>query len=99
MNQRRASLTSPLTRVYKQVLALMLRPFSGLSQETREIIGFCALVAATTLLLARPTTQALPENYAEGEIVRRTVTAPDDLSIADPGENGRRQDALNKGQK
>ena len=93
MNQRRVNLISPLERVYKKALAQLTLPFSSLTQGTREIIGFCALIALTTLLLARPTVPALNEAYNEGDIVRRTITAPSDIIVTDASETQRRQQA------
>jgi hypothetical protein len=91
MNQRRASLTSPLERAFKQAQAFALRPFARLSPATREVIGFCVLVAATMLLLARPAQQTAFETYNEGDVVRRTVTAPSDLRVPDEAETERRR--------
>lgn len=93
MNQRRANLTSPLERAFKTALAQVTLPFSRLSPATREVVGFCALIAVSTLLLARPTQPALTELYNEGDVVRRTIAAPADIVVTDPSETERRQQA------
>ena len=46
------------------------------------VIGFVALAAVTTVLVARSRSQA-PANYREGEIVTSSVVAPTDIQIED----------------
>lgn len=98
MNPRRANLSTPWGRASKRLWRRAETAFMELKPRTRNGLGFGLLVVMTTLLLARPVQQALPENYLEGDIVRRTVVSPTDLVVVDQAETERRQKAARDAQ-
>jgi putative nucleotidyltransferase with HDIG domain len=72
-----------------------MRPLRYLRPTTRFLIGFFALAALSTLLLAR-THSALTsaEVYQEGDVVRADVIAPADITAEDSRQTeSRREDA------
>ena len=91
MNARRANLSSPFARAGKRLRARGQMLLARLAPRTQAVLGLALLVLLTTLILARPMQQALPEKYIEGDIVRRTVVAPTDLTVPNQAETERRQ--------
>jgi putative nucleotidyltransferase with HDIG domain len=94
---RRPRFDSPLTQARKLLLPAFARPLKWFRPATRFLIGFFALAALTTLLLAR-TRSALTsaEVYQEGEVVRAAVVAPADISVEDVRETERRREAARR---
>jgi membrane-associated HD superfamily phosphohydrolase len=90
-SKRRARLVSPLARARNTALEFLVRPFKRLSAKTRFGITFLIFVVVTTLLLGDPFSRVPTENYKEGEVVRRTIHAPTDISGVDATETERRK--------
>ncbi len=89
MTNRRPRFISPLTRVRNVVLSIAMRPFRRFSPNTRLILGALALVAVSTLLLANTFSRPAIEVYKEGDVVRRTIISPDDITDQDRKETGK----------
>jgi cyclic-di-AMP phosphodiesterase PgpH len=83
MSTRRPRFTSPLDRARNAVLAVVMRPLHLLSPTTRFLLGFAVIVLTTTLLLFNSYTRVPAEFYREGDVVRRTVVAPEDIAGVD----------------
>jgi putative nucleotidyltransferase with HDIG domain len=60
--------------------------------RTRFIIGCCALVILTTLLLVN-VSSGFTDTYKEGEILNKTVVVPADITTIDAAETERRRQA------
>lgn len=73
----------------ESALMRLIRPFQRFSPTARLVIGTALLAVVTTLLLAHPLSQAAIETYREGDIVRRTVVAPTDITAVDIREQER----------
>lgn len=93
MTQRRPSLTSPAAKARDAALRFLLRPFNWLSPTARFYLGFGLLVVITTLLLADTFSRRTGESYHEGDVVRRTVIAPADITGVDVPETEKRRTA------
>ncbi len=94
MSQKhRRRFTSPLDRVRNAVLGFLFRPFSRFRPRTRFFIFYGLFVVATTLLLVNANSRVSVENYREGDVVRRTVIAPADISVPDLAETEKRREA------
>ncbi|HYY58275.1 MAG TPA: HDIG domain-containing protein [Pyrinomonadaceae bacterium] len=61
----------------------MLPLHRWLSPTTRFALGFALIVVTTTLLLLNSYTRVPAEFYREGDVVRRTVIAPEDIAGVD----------------
>lgn len=83
MSTRRPRFTSRMTTVRHRVLEFVMRPLDWLSPATRFAIGFALIVIVTTLLLVNSYTRVPAEFYREGDVVRRTVIAPEDIAGVD----------------
>jgi len=81
---------TPFGQARDRLVAYAMRPLMALRPRTRFIIGCCSLVIITTLLLIGYST-SFSENYKEGDIVRRTVVVPADITTADGSETDRRR--------
>ncbi len=84
---------TPLSQTRDAVLQFFVRPFYALEPRTRFLIGFGFLVIITTLLLSHTYWPGFSEDYKEGDIVRRTVVAPSDITIVDITETEKRREA------
>ena len=65
------------------MLELLARPTHLLSPSTRFGLGFLLIVVVTTLLLVNTYTRVPAEFYRAGDVVRRTVIAPEDIAGVD----------------
>src|ERR1043165_1392353 len=83
MSTRRPRFTSRMTTVRNRVLEFVMRPLSWLSPATRFALGFALIVITTALLLINSYTRVPAEFYREGDVVRRTVIAPEDIAGVD----------------
>jgi putative nucleotidyltransferase with HDIG domain len=75
------------------VLGFVVRPFRQFTPRTRLFIIYGFFVVVTTLLLVNSSSRGLTESYQEGEVVRRTVIAPTDISVMDWTETEKRRAA------
>src|SRR5205085_9179284 len=91
--RRRPRFTSRLDRARNAVFALIVRPFKAFNPTTRFFIAYGFFVIVTTLVLANASTRTVTENYQEGEVVRRTVISPADISVMDWAETEKRRAA------
>ncbi len=73
-------------------MRMLVYPFNLFAPETRLIIGFIGLVIVTTLLLLSYSS-GFTENYRVGDIVKRTVVAPADITTVDIAETEKRRAA------
>ena len=88
----RPRFTTPLTQARDAFARYLVRPFKVFQPRTRLIVGFAFLVVITTLLLLSGYSTSFSEDYKEGDIVRRTVVAPADITTTDILETERRRD-------
>lgn len=89
----RPRFTTPLTQARDAFARYMVRPFEVFQPRTRLLVGFAFLVVVTTLLLLSSYSSGFSENYKEGDIVRRTVVAPADITTTDTLETEKRRAA------
>jgi putative nucleotidyltransferase with HDIG domain len=92
-DHRRQRFVSPLDRARNNVLGFILRPYRWFAPATRFFIVYGFFVVLTTLLLINSHSRGSVENYSEGDIVRRTVIAPADISVVDWTETEKRRGA------
>src|SRR5215210_2516326 len=92
-NRRRQRYTSPLDRARNTALRYILRPYRWFAPARRFYIVYGFFVIVTTLLLFNSHSRGFIESYDEGEIIRRTVTAPADISVMDWTETEKRRGA------
>ena len=90
---RRPRFTTPLTRARDTFANYLIRPFELFEPRTRLIVGFGFLVIVTTLLLFSAYSSGVNEDYKEGDVVRRTVVAPADMTAIDTSQTERRRAA------
>ncbi len=88
----RPRFTTPLTRARDTVARYLISPFETFRPRTRFNIGFAVLVMVTTLLLLSGYSTGFSEEYKEGEVVRRTVVAPTDITTIDILETEKRRE-------
>ncbi|HYG79496.1 MAG TPA: HDIG domain-containing protein [Pyrinomonadaceae bacterium] len=91
--RRRQRFNSPLDRARNAVLGFLTRPFTRFRPRTRFFIFYGLFVVVTTLLLVNANSRVSVENYHEGDVVRRTVIAPADISVPDLAETEKRREA------
>ncbi len=89
----RPRFTTPLSRARDTFARYLLRPFEVFQPRTRLLVGFAFLVIVTTLLLLSGYSSGFSEDYKEGDIVRRTVVAPADITTTDILETEKRRAA------
>ena len=88
---RRPSFNTPLSDASERALRALKHPFLLLRPTHRFLLGFFALAALTTLLLARThSTLTSADIYQVGDIVRADVVAPADIT----GEDARQTETL-----
>lgn len=90
-NRRRQRFTSPLDRVRNALLGYILRPYRWVAPSKRFYFVYGFFVIVTTLLLINTQSRGFIDSYAEGDIVRRTVIAPADISVMDWTETEKRR--------
>ena len=83
---------TPFGQARDRFVAFVMQPLMVLRPRTRFIIGCCALVLLTTLLLTSYST-GFSENYKVGDVVRRAVVVPTDITSVDVAETERRRAA------
>jgi cyclic-di-AMP phosphodiesterase PgpH len=83
MSKRRPRFTSRMNRASNAVLEFVMRPLQWLSPTARFVLGFALIVTTTTVLLFNSYTRVPAEFYREGDVVRRTVIAPEDIAGVD----------------
>ena len=94
---RRPRFSTPLSEARGRALALVKRPLQALRPTTRFLIGFFALAALSTLLLARThSSLTSAEVYQEGDIVRADVVAPADITAEDARQTEARREAARR---
>jgi putative nucleotidyltransferase with HDIG domain len=86
MSRRRPNLISPIARIQNAAIKFLTRPFKWFSPPKRLIIVFVLFVVVTTLLLSNPFSRVSFDSYKEGEVARKTVYAPADISGVDTTE-------------
>jgi hypothetical protein len=72
-----------MKRARDAALRFVTLPLQWLSPTTRFALGFALIVVVTTLLLLNSYTRVPAEFYREGDVVRRTVIAPEDIAGVD----------------
>jgi cyclic-di-AMP phosphodiesterase PgpH len=87
----RPRFTTPLSRARDAFARYLVRPFEVFKPRTRLLVGFAFLVVITTLLLVAGYSSGFSEEYKVGDIVRRTVVAPADISAIDQVETDKRR--------
>lgn len=89
----RPRFTTPLTRARDAFAKQLVRPFQVFPPRIRFFAGFAFLVIVTTLLLLSGYSFGFAEDYKEGDIVRKTVVAPADITTIDIAETEKRRAA------
>jgi putative nucleotidyltransferase with HDIG domain len=90
-NRRRQRFTSPLDRARNTVIGAVLRPYRWFHPSKRFFIVYGFFVVVTTLLLVNSHSRVFIESYEEGDVARRTVVAPADISVMDWTETEKRR--------
>ncbi len=88
----RPRFTTPLTRARDAFVRFLVRPFDALNPRARFLLGFGLLVTVTMLLLSDYSPD-FTEQYRVGDVVRRTVVAPADITTIDFAETEKRRAA------
>lgn len=83
---------TPLSAARDKLLGYALRPLMVFKPRTRFIIGCCALVILTTLLLVN-VSSGFTDKYKEGEVLNKTIVVPADITTVDMAETERRRQA------
>src|SRR6185436_1883759 len=76
-----------------KAVAYAIRPLMYFRPRTRFLIGCGILVLLTTLLLLSSRSTGFTENYRLGDVLTRSVVAPNDLTAVDTAETERRKAA------
>ena len=84
---------TPLSQARDKLVAYATRPLLVFRPRTRFLIGCSVLVLLTTLLLFTNRFSTFNENYQVGEVVGRSIIAPEDLTAVDQAETERRKTA------
>ncbi|HYJ47941.1 MAG TPA: HDIG domain-containing protein, partial [Pyrinomonadaceae bacterium] len=91
--RRRPRFTTRFERARNAALGWVARPFRWFRPTTRFFIVYSLFVVATTLLLVNANSRTVSETYQEGEVVRRTIISPADISVMDWTETEKRRAA------
>ena len=83
---------TPFSEARDKLLGYALRPLMAFPRRTRFIIGCCALIILTSLLLINYST-GFSENYREGEVLTKAIVVPADITTVDINETERRRAA------
>jgi len=78
-----------MSQARDKLVAYALRPLMVFQPRTRFLIGFCALVILTTLLLLTNRASTFSENYKLGDVLGRSIIVPADLTAVDQVETER----------
>jgi cyclic-di-AMP phosphodiesterase PgpH len=92
--RRRPRFTSKLDRARNAALEFLLRPFRWFRPTTRFFIIYGLFVVITTLLIINANSRVVTETYQEGEVIRRTIISPADISVTDSAETEKRREAI-----
>ena len=84
---------TPLSQARDTFVRYLVRPFYVFEPRTRFLVGFGALVIATMFLLLSGYSFGFAESYKEGEVVRRTIVAPADITTTDVADTEKRRAA------
>src|SRR6185503_4241147 len=76
---------TPFSAARDKLVGYALRPLMAFEPRTRFIIGCCALVILTTLLLVN-VSSGFTDTYKEGEVLNKTVVVPADITTIDAAE-------------
>ncbi len=82
---------TPFSEARDTLARYSIRPLEVFRPETRLVVGFLFLVLITTLLLLNRFSSGLSQEYKEGDVVSRTVVAPEDLTTVDLKETEKRR--------
>lgn len=93
MSSRRPKFSSPLSKTRDTLARYVIDPFKVFPPTVRFALGFVLLISVTTLLLLSNYQSSFAENYKEGDVVKRTVVAPADITTVDISETERRRAA------
>jgi len=83
---------TPFSAARDKLVGYAVRPLMAFEPRTRFIIGCCALVILTTLLLVN-VSSGFTDTYKEGEVLNKTVVVPADITTIDAAETERRRQA------
>jgi cyclic-di-AMP phosphodiesterase PgpH len=89
----RPRFNTPLTQARDALARYVVGPYYTFTPRTRLIVGFSFLVLITTLLLSHTYWSAFIGFYKEGDVVSRTVVAPEDINTVDTQETDKRREA------
>ena len=81
---------TPFSQARDKLVAYATRPLMYFSPRARFIIGCCALVVFTTVLLTNYSS-GFTEKYKEGEVLNKTIVVPADITTLDVAETERRR--------
>jgi len=84
---------TPFSQARDKAVAYAIRPLMYFRPRTRFLIGCGILVLLTTLLLLSSRSTGFTENYRLGDVLTRSVVAPNDLTAVDTVETERRKAA------
>lgn len=84
---------TPLGQARDKLVGYILKPFMVFRPRTRFLIGCSILVVLTTLLLLSDYSSGFTENYKEGDVIRRTIISPADITTVDVAETEKRRTA------
>src|SRR6185369_4209972 len=84
---------TPFSQARDKAVAYAIRPMMYFRPRTRFLIGCGILVLLTTLLLLSSRSTGFTENYRLGDVLTRSVVAPNDLTAVDTVETERRKAA------
>src|SRR3954453_10755459 len=87
----RPRLKSPSSQARDKIIAYTLRPLMMFKPRTRFLIACSILVLLTTLLLLTNRGSTFNEDYKLGEVLGRSIIAPNDVSAVDQAETEKRK--------
>ena len=74
---------TPFSQARDKLIAYAMRPLMMFKPRTRFLVACSVLVLATTLLLLNPHSSSFTDNYDEGDVLRRTIVVPADITAVD----------------
>ena len=91
MAPRRPRLQTPFRRTYERFVRVASRPYLQVPEKVRLVSAFLLLVLVCTLLLMHGMSRAPVDDYSLGEVVRRNVVSPADITSEDAAETARKR--------
>ena len=82
---------TPFSQARDKALAYAIRPLKYFRPRTRFLIGCAILVLLTSLLLISNRSSTFTDTYRPGEVLSRSIVAPNDLTAVDTAETERRK--------